>query len=385
MSDLSKVLQKYGHDKALAAGEVLIRQGSESDGVYYLKSGRLGAYREEPDGSYSLSEIEPGKLVGELAAATGWPRTVTVKAEEESLVLHVSQADFHRALRESPVLASAVVSHIGERLTDADVARVSLGRGYRRALDRVDTLKTEKAQLEEVLRLREELADMIVHDLRNPLGVISGGLQMLAGVPVAGPDAEYVASVLKTMDRSSKRMLRLVDALLDIASLEEGAMDLQLVALEPRALVEEMVAGEHSLADAKQIALENRVDAAVPVVLADRDILQRVLVNLLDNALKFTPYEGQVWVDARAGAEEVAFSVVDTGPGIPLEERERIFEKFTQVRGQKGPRKGSGLGLTFCRMAVEAQGGRIWIEDGPQGRGTCFVFTIPRASGGDDS
>lgn len=162
-------------------------------------------------------------------------------------------------------------------------------------------------------------------------------------------------------------------------------MDLRLVALEPRALVEEMVAGERSLADAKQIALENQVDAAIPAVLADRDILQRVLVNLLDNALKFTPYEGRVWVDARAGADDVEFSVVDTGPGIPLKERERIFEKFTQVRGQKGPRKGSGLGLTFCRMAVEAQGGRIWIEDGPQGRGTCFTFTVPRASGADDS
>ena len=385
MAELIEVLQQYGQEKVLSPGEILIRQGSESDGVYYLKTGRLGAYREESDGSYSLSEIEPGKLVGELAAATGWPRTVTVKAEEESLVLHVSQADFHRALRESPALTSAIVSHIGERLTDADVARVSLGRGYRRILDRVDSLKTEKAQLEELLRLREELADMIVHDLRNPLGVIAGGMQMLDGVSVTEADAEYVASVLKTMRRSSQRMHRLVDTLLDIARLEEGAMDLQIVALDACGLVEEMVAAERSLAEAKDITLENRVEVALPAVLADGDILQRVLINLLDNALKFTPVGGRVWVEARPRDGVVELSVVDTGPGIPPDERERIFEKFTQVRGQQTTRKGSGLGLTFCQMAVEAQGGRIWVEDGPQGRGSCFTFTIPRVSGGADS
>jgi signal transduction histidine kinase len=385
MADLIEMLQRYGREQVLAPGEVLIRQGSESDGVYYLKTGRLGAYREESDGSYSLSEIEPGKLVGELAAATGWPRTVTVKAEEESLVLHVSQTDFHRALRESPALTAAIVSHIGERLTDADVARVSLGRGYRRVLERVDTLKTEKAQLEELLRLREELADMIIHDLRNPLGVVSGGMQMLEGVSVAEADTAYVASVLKTMARASQRMRRLVDTLLDIARLEEGAMDLQIVALDACGLIAEMVAAERSLAEARGITLENRLPEALPAVVADGEILQRVLVNLLDNALKFTPSGGQVWVEGRPEDAVVELSVVDTGPGIPPEERERVFEKFTQVRGHEMARKGSGLGLTFCQMAVEAQGGRIWIEDGPQGRGSCFTFTIPRVAGGVDS
>jgi signal transduction histidine kinase len=385
MTELIEVLQQYGQERVLSPGEVLIRQGSESDGVYYLKTGKLGAYREESDGSYSLSEIEPGKLVGELAAATGWPRTVTVKAEEESRVLHVSQVDFHRALRESPALTSAVVSHISERLTDADVARVSLGRGYRRVLDRVDTLKTEKAQLEELLRLREELADMIVHDLRNPLGVIIGGLEMLDGVSVAEADAEYAAAVLRAIRKSSERMHRLVDTLLDIARLEEGAMDLQIVALDSWGLVEETVTAERPLAEAKDITLENRVEVALPAFLADRDILQRILINLLDNALKFTPVGGRVWVEGRLRDGAIALSVVDTGRGIPPEERERIFEKFTQVRGQQTTRKGSGLGLTFCQMAVEAQGGRIWVEDGPQGRGSRFTFTIPSGSGGAES
>ena len=119
--------------------------------------------------------------------------------------------------------------------------------------------------------------------------------------------------------------------------------------------------------------------------MADGEILQRVLVNLLDNALKFTPSGGQVWVEGRPEDAVVELSVVDTGPGIPPEERERVFEKFTQVRGHEMARKGSGLGLTFCQMAVEAQGGRIWIEDGPQGRGSCFTFTIPRVAGGVDS
>ena len=382
MTDLVETLRRYGEERVLSPGEVLVRQGSVSDGVYYLKSGRLGAYREEPDGSYFLTGIAPGDWVGEIASATGGPRTATVKAEEESLVVHLSEVDFRYMLQESPALAAAVVSQLGGRLTASDVARVSLGRGYQRTLDRVEALSSEKVRLEEFLRLREELADMIVHDLRNPLGVIVGGLTMLGRVEVAEGDAEYVAAVLRTMELSALRMQRLVETLLDIARLEEGAMRLQAVALDLFSLVEEILAEERSLAEGKGVKLENRLPTDLPAVTADRDILQRVLVNLLDNGIKFTPVGGRVWVEGQAGAGDVQIAVVDTGSGVPEEERSRIFEKFTQAQRQPEVRRGAGLGLAFCRMAVEAHGGRIWVEDGPQGKGSRFAFTIPHSAGG---
>jgi signal transduction histidine kinase len=375
MAGLDEVLEKYGREKRLSPGDVLIRQGTPSDGVYYLKSGRLGAYKEEEGKAYPLSIVSPGRLVGELGSTTGWARTATVKAEEESVIIHVPDADFHRALRESPDLAATVVLQIGEHLTSADAVRIALGRSYRRAVGRVEKLAGEKAQLEELLRLREELADMIVHDLRNPLTVISNGLQLLEGVAIQEADRKYADVVVDTMGRASQRMERLVDTLLDIARLELG-----LKPLDVRPLIEEAILEERHLAEAKGVTLEADLSAEPPDVSADGEVLQRVLINLLDNALKFTPAAGRVWVEVHPQAEAVRIDVVDTGPGIPVGERERVFEKFTQVRRQAEDRHGSGLGLTFCRMAVEAHGGRIWVEDGPGGTGSRFAFTVPRAT-----
>jgi signal transduction histidine kinase len=372
-------LRKYGKEKTLAPGDMLIRQGAASDGVYYLESGRLGAYKEEQGKMYPLSVVSPGRLVGELGSTTGWARTATVKAEEESVVIHVPDADFHRALRESPDLAATVVWQIGKHLTSADAVRITLGRSYRRAAGRAEKLTTEKAQLEELLRLREELADMIVHDLRNPLTVISNGLQLLEGAAIYESDQQYVDIVTDTMRRASHRMERLVETLLDIARFEEGSMELDLQSVDWDTLVKEALVEERHLAEAKGVTLEADLPSGLPKVVADRDILMRVLINLLDNALKFTQTGGRVWVEIHPQGEAVQVNVIDTGIGIPEGERERIFEKFTQVQRHIQARRGSGLGLAFCRMAVEAHGGQIWVEEGPEGKGSRFVFTIPKA------
>lgn len=375
MDSLPDILRRHGRERSLAPGEVLLRQGTASDGLYLLQQGRLSAYREEGDTQFFLSTIQPGEIVGEVGAITGWSRTATVKAEEPSVVIHLSEADFRRILRADPQVAADVICQIGERLTGSDVARVSLERSYTQALDRVETLCTEKARLEELLRLREELAEMIVHDLRNPLAVVAGGLQLLDG-PL---DRQFVADVVTMMRRSLERMQGLIDMLVDIARLESGAVQPQLVSLDLGALAAEAVAQQTVLARAGSVTLENRVAEGFPAVRADRDLLLRVLVNLLDNALKFTPAGGRVWVEAEEDEGGVRVAVVDTGPGIPPEERERIFEKFTQIKGRAGTRKGSGLGLAFCRMAVQAHGGRIGVEDGPDGVGSRFVFTLERA------
>lgn len=379
MADLDEVLRKYGREKELSPGDVLIHQGATSDGVYYLQSGKLGAYKEEQGKMYPLSQVSPGRLVGELGSATGWSRTATVKAEEKSVVIHVPDADFHRALRESSDLAATVVWQIGKHLTSADAVRITLGRSYQRAAGRAEKLTTEKAQLEELLRLREELADMIVHDLRNPLTVISNGLQLLEGAAIYEADRKYVNIIVDTMGRASQRMERLVETLLEIARLEEGSLELHLQSLDLHSVIEEAMVEERHLAGAKGVALEASLPSELPDVSADRDVLLRVLINLLDNALKFTRAEGRVWMEVHPEAEAVRVDVVDTGLGVPEGERERIFEKFTQVRRHIQARRGSGLGLAFCRMAVEAHGGHIWVEDGPEGKGSRFSFTIPRA------
>ena len=111
--------------------------------------------------------------------------------------------------------------------------------------------------------------------------------------------------------------------------------------------------------------------------MVDQSLLDRVLTNLIDNAVKHTPLGGLVTVAAEVLKGEMAVSVTDSGPGIPPEERERIFERFTQTTGEKRRRRGFGLGLTFCRLTVLAHGGRIWVESGADGKGSRFVFTLP--------
>jgi signal transduction histidine kinase len=379
MKDLTEILQQYGREKKLSPCEVLFRQGSLSDGIYYLTSGRLGVYKEEQDDSFRLSEIAAGRLFGEIGAATGRLRTATVKAEEGSSVIHISEDDFRRALAESPLLASEIFSLMKERIMDADTQRVSLGRSYQQAVERAQKLSTQKEQLEEVLRLREEMANMIVHDLRNPLAIIAGGLQLVERMPVAEGKSEQMKKLVERIGRSVTRIQSLVDTLLDIARLEQGRMTLNRQPLDLAALAGDVAAEGRPLAEDKGVALENRVAPGLAPVHADCEVIHRVLVNLVDNALKFTPKGQQVWLEAESKGDHVHFAVVDTGPGIPPDARERVFEKFTQVEGIVGSRKGSGLGLTLCRMAVEAHGGRIWVEDGPEGKGSRFVLTLPKA------
>lgn len=123
------------------------------------------------------------------------------------------------------------------------------------------------------------------------------------------------------------------------------------------------------------------IEPGLPPVLADRDKIDRVIMNLLDNALKYTPEGGQISVSVTQEREGfVKVSVSDDGPGIPPDERERIFERFAQVANGQSRQRGFGLGLTYCRLAVEGHGGTIWVEPGDGGRGSCFTFTLQVAA-----
>jgi signal transduction histidine kinase len=126
-----------------------------------------------------------------------------------------------------------------------------------------------------------------------------------------------------------------------------------------------------------RVQLCNEVPAEIPALFVDRGKINRVLTNLVDNALKFSPSGSRIVATARVyEGEKVLIQVLDHGPGIPEEYRERIFERFSQIPGIHARRRGTGLGLTFCRLAVEAHGGRIWVESGPSG-GSAFNLTLP--------
>ncbi|HLF01198.1 MAG TPA: ATP-binding protein, partial [Anaerolineales bacterium] len=229
---------------------------------------------------------------------------------------------------------------------------------------------TERVQMEE---MREDLTAMIFHDLRSPLGNVLSSLNLLQQSVSA--DEEMTQSLLSIAVRSGQHLSRLVDSLLDLRRFEGGKATLHKEDVLLSVLVNEAVQQVQAAAEGKDLELRSDLPAWLPVVHVDADMIQRVIINLIENAVKYTP-AGAVTVSVRLDSNEAALSIQDTGPGIPEAERTRIFDKFARLqRGSSSP-KGLGLGLAFCRLAVEAHGGRIWVEPAPQ-QGSIFTFTLP--------
>jgi PAS domain S-box-containing protein len=233
---------------------------------------------------------------------------------------------------------------------------------------------TEERLLE---KMREDLVHAMVHDLRNPLTAIYGALTFLN---------DAVANALSPLQRqlwgiaqdNTKGMLKLVQAILEISRLESRQMLLDHTLVSLADLVANVLALQSPLASDKDLHLGSDVPPDLPPAWADAGLIERVLQNLVDNAIKFTPSGGVVRVAAQVdtddtGRSRILVSVSDTGPGIPLKLQERLFQKF--VTGEQRGR-GSGLGLAFCRMVIEAHDERLWVADTSE-NGTTFSFTLP--------
>jgi signal transduction histidine kinase len=224
---------------------------------------------------------------------------------------------------------------------------------------------------------QEELGQFIVHDLRSPLANVMTGLQTMQEIASETMDA-FQQDMVEMCLVSCNRMLTLINSLLDLAQLESGKMPLQPDDVGTEELAESSLGQVTVWAARNQVTLTSHLDPRVQTVYADSTAVVRVLVNLLSNAIKFSRPGSDVTVRvAPFDATMVAFSVTDEGPGIPKEWADKVFDKFAQIEARKaGGAVGSGLGLTFCRLAVEAQGGRIWLES-ETGKGTTVTFTLP--------
>jgi len=172
-------------------------------------------------------------------------------------------------------------------------------------------------------------------------------------------------------------MLTLVDNLLGVQRLEEGKAPVDRSEVDLQELLQTALRLMKPRGEEKGLALVDELPAELPLVWADWSILTRVVVNLLDNAIKFTPSGGTITLSASAGEAEVQVTVADTGVGIASEDQDRVFEKFERVREPgRSHEVGTGLGLAFCKLALEAHGGRIWVQS-KEGAGSQYAFTLP--------
>lgn len=233
---------------------------------------------------------------------------------------------------------------------------------------------TERKELD---NLREDLTAMIYHDLRSPLANIVSSLDVLFSM-VPENDKEMVQSILKIAENSTDRIQRLVSSLLDVNRLESGQPVADQKVVNSMALIQRAVRDVEPVAKGRRQTIAANLPRQLPPIWVDEDMARRVLINLMENAVKFTPTGGHIEAGAGHEDEWVHLWVKDNGPGIPPAEQERIFDKFTRLRGSSKS-SGLGIGLAFVRLAVLGHGGRIWVESEP-GKGSVFHFTLPVAT-----
>jgi two-component system, NtrC family, sensor histidine kinase KinB len=247
-------------------------------------------------------------------------------------------------------------------------------------LDETDAIQwilrdiTERKELD---NLREDLTAMIYHDLRSPLANIVSSLDVLFSM-VPEDDKETVQTILKIAENSTDRIQRLVSSLLDVNRLESGQPVADQKVVDTITLIKQAINDVEPVARGRRQSVSVQLPNELPPIWVDEDMARRVLINLMENAVKYTPPDGRIETGADQEGNWIHLWVEDNGPGIPVVEQERIFDKFTRLRGSNRS-GGLGIGLAFCRLAVLGHGGKIWVESEP-GKGSVFHFTFPVAT-----
>lgn len=246
---------------------------------------------------------------------------------------------------------------------------------YRNLLGRSIRYAIERSRAE---RLKDEFVNTVSHELRTPLSTIrefTGILFDQISGPLTSEQREYLAIIQSNLDR----LTRMIDNLLDMAKIEAGHAMLSKEVVEIAAVVGHTADTMRPLAKSKQLELELKLPEELPTLYADVDKITQVLVNLIGNAIKFTPRPGRITISASEGANDIEFSVTDAGIGIAEKDLPKLFEKFQQLHAIAGggALKGTGLGLAISKRLVELHGGRIWATSQPD-RGSTFSFALPK-------
>ena len=367
---------------------------------------RLRIADDDPENRRVLTSMLQPKGYALRVAADGRRALASMEATTPDLVLldiHMPELDgygtFERmkaspALADTPVIFLTGLSEAFHKVKAFEMgaadyickpfeaqevlARVSLQlrlvSATRSLRQRNRSLELANAQLEQHQRFRQMLTQMLVHDMRSPLGALLCTFELIDQTCELTAD---LAELMHNARASTEQLNLLVSSLLDISRAQVGALRPELAHRSPADLVDRAL---HVLSGLTRCrAVTATLPDHLPDVCCDPQLIERVLLNLLDNALKHTPEDQPVTIDLEAREQAVVFRVSDRGPGIPVEERDRIFDLFVRLDASCSRRPSTGLGLAFCKLAIEAHGQTIHVEE-RDGAGVIFSFSLPTAS-----
>lgn len=247
-----------------------------------------------------------------------------------------------------------------------------------RIKERTKELADALEELKIISKMKSDFVSAVSHELRTPLTSIKGYASILIEGK-AGNIPDFVKERLEKINKHSDGLVRLINDLLDIARIESGKVEMKFETENIKDIVENVADLLSPQIKEKQIRLTLEIPDTLAKVCIDHSQIERVLINLVGNALKFTPEKGNITVRAKETNEKIQIDVQDTGIGIPEDAKEKIFSEFYRVDNLINQSlKGSGLGLTLVKYIIEAHKGRIWVESQPD-KGSCFSFTLPKA------
>lgn len=360
------------------AGQIICREGEIGDALYLIRSGTAAIVKGDFSAPLVLARRGSGEIIGEMALLDDLPRSASVVALDAMHLVRLAREDFQRLMLQSPAADVDMLRKFSHRLRTTDNVLTSLSSSENQLTGRVTELTAENRQLLELQRLRQQTIDLVTHDLRNPLQGITAATDLLQ-TTLSETDRARHRKLFTYINAHCSRLQHLVDSLIDISRMENGELRLLPELTDVAQIVRSAIERARPTFETNDMTCEENLPPALPRLTVDAQLLDRVITNLLDNGAKYSPRGGRVTVSGWHDADELTLAITDTGIGIAPEQREQMFERFARGENPDNPRVGGfGLGLTFCRLAVEAHGGRIWIEDGPDGVGCRFCVALPR-------
>ena len=326
------------------------------------------------------------QLVGLALLAVGLPLATVILGglvmfhmHDDVKILAVTAASASTAFAAALLLGAGIARRIrgleeaADELSSGELKTRADTQAPRELAHLGEAFNTMAANLEALFDARRQLVAWASHDLRTPVASIQAMLEAVED------GLASMEEYLPALHQQTRTLATLIDDLFELAQIDAGALRLEMRRAQLPQLISNCVSGLEAEARARQIHLESRLDTALPDVRCAPEHVQRVLLNLVTNALRHTPSDGSVLVSARRRAFELEVSVEDTGIGLSREAQQRMFERFWRGDASRTRASGgAGLGLAIARGFVEAQGGRIWAENRPEG-GARFAFTLPLA------